>query len=98
MSEAIVLLVKFQAKAGAAERVRSAMSGMFTPTRAEAGCMAYEAFVASDDPSIVQLFEVWDSRASLQKHFETPYFREFAAKLEELLERPYEVQEFQRLG
>ncbi len=39
-------------------------------SRAEQGCLHYAMSADAIDPAVVRLFEVWSSRADLQKHLE----------------------------
>lgn len=59
------------------ERLREAASAMMAATHQEPGCQKYEFSIGVADPGAVQIFEVWDSAADLEAHFEMPHMKVF---------------------
>ncbi|MEV6224118.1 putative quinol monooxygenase [Nocardia fluminea] len=57
--------------------LRELLLSFVEPTRAEEGCLEYHFHVDSDDPSVFVFYEVWRSRADLDRHLALPHMREF---------------------
>ena len=52
---------------------RGAMARVMLATRAEAGCVQYNYAEDLLDPGLIRVSEVWDSRAQLTAHLQTPH-------------------------
>lgn len=63
---------------------------MLAPTHAEAGCIFYELY-RSDDPTRFYFSELWESGDALDRHMETPHFRNLSAAIGPLVAEPLEV-------
>jgi quinol monooxygenase YgiN len=59
------------------ETVRAA-AAVASASRDESGCIEYRYALDIEDPSVLQLFEQWESAAALDAHFATPHFSAFA--------------------
>ncbi|MEU4811220.1 putative quinol monooxygenase [Nocardia fluminea] len=57
--------------------LRELLLSFVEPTRAEEGCLEYHFHADSDDPSVFVFYEVWRSRADLDRHLALPHMREF---------------------
>ncbi|PKV80677.1 putative quinol monooxygenase [Nocardia fluminea] len=57
--------------------LRELLLSFVEPTRAEEGCLEYHFHVDSDDPSVFVFYEVWRSKADLDRHLALPHMREF---------------------
>lgn len=55
------------------EALREAAPSVIEPTRAEPGCISYDLFISSTDPSQVKMVEAWKSREALDEHFASPH-------------------------
>lgn len=64
---------------GAFDKARPHMDRMVAATRAEDGCRAYSYAIDVQDPTLVHVFEVWDSQAQLDAHFQTDHIRAWRA-------------------
>jgi quinol monooxygenase YgiN len=60
--------------------------GMLLPSRNEEGCLRYDFHVDVFDPLSFLFFEEWISRDAIDAHFETPHFREFRKRIEDLVD------------
>lgn len=60
---------------GALERARPHMERMIAASRAEAGCQVYSYATDVQDPTILRIFEVWDSQTHLDAHFQTDHIK-----------------------
>ena len=69
----------------AVDRVRDALRTMEEETRKEPGCLTYAFSVDVNDPTLVRIFERWESMEALGAHFNTPHmaaFNQAAGKLQ----------------
>ena len=62
-----------------ADALREALRAMIAPSRAEAGCLLYDAHQDANDPSVFVMWETWASVEALELHNQTPHFRELMA-------------------
>jgi quinol monooxygenase YgiN len=83
-------------ESGGIDAVRNALRTMETETRKEPGCLTYAFSVDINDPTMVRIFEVWESMEALRQHFEMPHMAAFggaAAKIrpKSLAVKAYEI-------
>ncbi len=62
-----------KAKPGSEAVVQAALEALVPPTRAEAGCIAYDLFVSAAEPGTFVTVEKWTSQAELDAHLGTPH-------------------------
>ncbi len=79
------LVVPLYARPGKEAALREVLLALAPPSRREAGCLQYR-FLESELPGRFYADEVWESRAALDAHFETPHFRAAAARFPELVQ------------
>lgn len=82
MPEPIRVVAHGQSLPGKEAEVQAILEGFLDPTRAEAGCLAYDFFVDADDPSKFTFIEEWVSRDALNEHLQTPHMRAGFAALD----------------
>ena len=75
----IIVAGTLRLTAGALGRARPHMERMILATLQEAGCRAYSYAIDVRDPTIVQVFEVWDSQAQLDAHFQSDHIKAWRA-------------------
>jgi quinol monooxygenase YgiN len=61
------------AKPGSEEVVRSALTALVEPTRAEQGCHSYELYESGSTPGTFVTIESWRGPADLDAHMATPH-------------------------
>ena len=86
----------FPIKAEAHEDALELMRQMTKASRREDGCISYEFFVGLTDPSVLLLFQEWESAEALQCHYETKHMETFLRRLPRVLDgdvatRRYEI-------
>jgi quinol monooxygenase YgiN len=64
-----------------AATARAAAIEVARETRKEPGCVAYRFWADLEEAGRYHVFEIWESLAALQAHFETPHLKAFRAKL-----------------
>ena len=94
----LTLLVLIPAKPGQADALEAALKGLLAPTRAEQGCISYDAHRSKDDPNLFLMYETWESDAALDKHFEQPHMVDAVAKLPDLVVGGLNLQKFTKLS
>ncbi|WP_249012009.1 putative quinol monooxygenase [Conexibacter sp. DBS9H8] len=72
MSDLHVVAV-LTARPGSEAVLEEALRGIVEPTRAEAGCLAYELFRSAADPLSFVTVERWRSQEDLDAHMQTPH-------------------------
>jgi quinol monooxygenase YgiN len=83
-------MVKFIARintlAGQEDAVAAALKELVAPSRAEEGCILYDACRMVEDRTQLLVLEEWASEEALEAHMKTPHFRGFLAKIGEALD------------
>ena len=59
------------------DKMRESAAVMMEATHQEPGCQQYVFSVSVADPGNIQIFEVWDSAADLEAHFQMPHMKVF---------------------
>ena len=87
----VALSVTWVARAGECDAVADILRRMAPLSRAEPGCLQYEAHRHADDPNTFVLFERYVDEAALEAHAASPHFQQLivqqALPLLELRER-----------
>ena len=81
----VVLAVSWVAREGESDAVAESLRRLAPLSRAEPGCLQYDAHRDPDDPDRFFLFERYVDQAALEAHAASPHFRELV--LEEALPR-----------
>lgn len=84
----LVSLAILQAKAEKKDELRAALHALVPLTRQEPGCLDYTLFEQSDSLGTFYMRESFKDKAALDEHFAMPYFKAFAMRFDELLDRP----------
>jgi quinol monooxygenase YgiN len=79
-----------RAKPGQEQELGRRMAALLEPTRAEAGCIAYDLFQSTDNPGVWVLIERWRSVADLNAHVVTDHMAAFLARSAEVIYSPPE--------
>ena len=87
----IVVVAKAKAGDGKLAETEKQLKNLIEPTRAEDGCITYQLHRGEDSKDLFLFYEVWESRQHWEAHLETPHFKAFAEKVEELLAWPPEI-------
>lgn len=67
---------------------------MMAETLKEKGCHAYRFTPDLDDPTVVHLFERWESESDLHAHFVAPHMAKFQKVMGELRPQMLEIQRY----
>lgn len=78
--------VGLTARAGAADQLASLMGEVSRRAAKDDGNRFYRVFQSADDPSVLTIFEAWDSEADFQAHMAADWVAEANAKITPLLD------------
>lgn len=92
----LILIAKFKTNTEHKNSMIDLAKAMLKPSNDEDGCISYEFFQNPIENNYFVFVERWESRKTLDLHFETPHFKNFDSKVDSLLsEKPsviaYEV-------
>lgn len=82
----LTVIARIRAKPDASDRLREALLNLLGPTRAEAGCIAFELHRDLEDPLQFILIEQWASRDALEAHWGSPHLLAYRRATQELIE------------
>ena len=72
---AYVLTAKWTAKDGEEAAVAEALRALAGPSRAEPGCLYYQACRDPENPRVFFLFELYEDEAAYKSHGESEHFQ-----------------------
>ena len=72
-----VVIAKYSVRPGEEEAVGAALQVMTPLSRAEPGCVAYQAHRSLDNPSIYVLYEAYVDEEAYKAHAETAHFKQY---------------------
>lgn len=64
----------------------------------DSGCIRYELYQDLSNPQILTIIEEWENKESLQNHSKSKHFKEATAAFSDLVEKPGEVNLYQKLA
>ncbi len=73
----IAVLGSFRFPVDRLDEARPLMRAVIAATLAEPGCRAYSYAEDVAEPGLFRVTELWDDRAALAAHFETPHMRQW---------------------
>lgn len=82
----LILIAKFKTKPGCEEQMIELAKNAIGPSNNEEGCIIYEFLQNPFSSDSFTFYEKWRSREDLELHFEEPHFKEFAAKVPDLIQ------------
>ncbi|NLH99377.1 MAG: antibiotic biosynthesis monooxygenase [Chthonomonadales bacterium] len=74
--------------------LRTAAAAVCAATRAEKGCIGYDFSLDMENPTVMRIFEQWESAADLDAHLGQPHTQAFLGKLGELAAGASEVKRY----
>jgi quinol monooxygenase YgiN len=89
--EKIVLVARLKVKDDAIEEAKKAALEIVAASRAEEGNLNYDIHQAIDDPTVFVWHETWKNKAAIDEHFETDFFKEFFAKVQDFAAEPAQI-------
>ncbi|HWH95277.1 MAG TPA: putative quinol monooxygenase [Baekduia sp.] len=71
---AYVVTAKWRAHEGQADRLLDVIHEMTPPSRAEEGCLFYQAQRSDEDPNLFLMYEQYVDEAAYQAHMDSEHF------------------------
>ncbi len=87
----IFLIAWLKPKPDKEDALSELLQGMCMPSRAEEGCIFYNLFKSKDEGGVFHFIECWKTQAALDAHREEAHYKEFRAKLPDLIAEPVGV-------
>jgi len=87
----IKVVAKSYAKMEKLDRILELSKEMVEKTVKEEGCIKYELFQDTKDPGVMIIIEEWESEEALNRHIASEHFRRIIPQLNELREKPSEM-------
>ncbi|MDD2237450.1 MAG: putative quinol monooxygenase [Kiritimatiellae bacterium] len=84
----IMVVAKNYVKKSAVEKFKALAAELATETRKEKGCMEYALYKQSDKKTVFGFIEKWETRDSLEKHFESAHFKRMVPLLKKCCRKP----------
>jgi len=91
----LIIAGSFQIDPKTREATLAAAKEMMAETLKEKGCHAYCFSSDLSDPSVMHLFERWESENDLRAHFTTPHMARFQEALAKLAPKVIEIQKYE---
>lgn len=91
MNKKLSLVAFVNAVPGREGELKELLRSLVAASRAEAGCINYDAHQSRDDPTVFVMYENWTDRSALDLHFGMPYMLEAMKVLPGLLRSPVEI-------
>ena len=91
----LIIAGTFRISAESRDASWKAAREMVAETVKEPGCHAYRFTQDIDDPTLMHLFERWESEDHLRSHFGTPHMARFQAALATVKPQLVEIQKYE---
>lgn len=75
----IQLIARIEAHPNQGEQLASIIKGVIAPSRAEAGCLMYQAHRAIDKPNVFFFYEQWHDQDAFDQHVASPHYQAYRA-------------------
>jgi quinol monooxygenase YgiN len=92
------LFARFHAQEGKASVVEQALRDVFAPTRAEPGCLKIQAYRSVRDTAEFYIHSHWVDAAAFEHHGTLAHTRQFAERMECLIDHPLKVTLAREIG
>jgi quinol monooxygenase YgiN len=67
------VVAQVKAKTQFVEAVKQACLDLVEPSRADKGCLNYDLYQSTDDPTLFIFYENWESMEDIERHLETSH-------------------------
>jgi quinol monooxygenase YgiN len=87
----LTVIARVRANEGMEDKVKQECLALVDPSRKEQGCLRYDLYQSTNDPTLFIFYENWESREDLERHLETPHSLLFDERTAGLLDEPEEI-------
>ena len=91
MNAKVTVIARVRAKPGLEAKVKQECLALVAPSREEKGCINYDLYQSSDDPTLFIFYENWESRGDIERHLEMAHCSLFDERTEGMLVEPEEI-------
>lgn len=88
---AVMVFATFRPQAGREDELLRVLRDMVGETRGEPGNEVYDLYASGEDQPVFHFFERYADQAALQAHRDADYYKDYRAKVPDLLRDPIEV-------
>jgi quinol monooxygenase YgiN len=92
------ILASISARAEGVVEMRDVLVALAGESRQEAGCLSYELYQRSDDPTQFQTVERWRDAAAADAHMATPHVAAAIARAGALFAAPPQILRYDKLA
>jgi len=94
----LFIFARFHARPGQQGAASEALLEALAPTREEPGCRSIHAFRSTRDPQLFYIHSRWQDEAAFDRHASLPHTARFVARMEPLIDHPFDVARTSQLG
>ena len=87
----LTVFIRLHARQGLAETVAAALRTVVEASRAEPGCLEIAAYRSVQDPALFHIQSRWTDEAAFEAHAELSHTKTFLAKVQPLIDHPFEA-------
>jgi len=87
----LVLIARFHAREGCEEAVAATLKEQVPRVRLEPECRSINSYRSKRDPRLFFIYSLWADEAAFNVHAELPNTVAFVARMEELIDHPFEA-------
>ena len=91
MSAKVTVIARVRAKPGLEAQVKQECLALVAPSREEKGCINYDLYQSTDDPTLFIFYENWESRGDIDRHLGMSHCSVFDETTEGMLAEPEEI-------
>ena len=95
---ALFIFARFHAREGQETAVAEALREVVAPSRAEPGCVAIDAFRSIREPRLFYIYSRWVDEAAFEIHAGLPHTVRFVARVQPLIDHPFEATRAMPIG
>ncbi|WP_230657164.1 putative quinol monooxygenase [Psychrobacter sp. I-STPA10] len=81
----LTIVANIIAKEDKIELVKTELSKLIAPTRAEQGCISYDMHQNNENPAHFVFYETWQDEAVMQQHLDSQHVKDFLAVSEDAM-------------
>lgn len=94
MPATLHVLVRYVARPGKEDALKTALNALVAPARRDIGCYQYDLLVDSGDPRQFCFVERWDDVRAFDRHLETAHMKSALEQIDGLLEGAPEIRRY----
>jgi quinol monooxygenase YgiN len=94
----LFIFARFHARPGHEVAVADTLREVLAPTRDEPGCLGIHAFRSVRAPRLFYIHSRWRDEAAFDEHGSLPHTVRFVARMEPLIDHPFDVTRAERIG